>query len=204
MDETLDIRCKRLADYLNCDPKIVQRYYLSTGASVAIDSSQNDELKADLEKLRIAKRYVEKALDKLNKLSKLEKATQLLGGSPINVTAANLYANLQNVILSNENLREENTALGGRNTKAHLIAKMVECVFDEVGWEISFGGPTNDKEPRTKFTKAVHAAIRIFEVKSRQKPNTNQIDHKDADYADWQSPSKAIYQSRLSLGQKIS
>ena len=203
MDETLDIRCKMLAGYLQCDPKIVQRYYHSTGASVAIDSSQNDDLKADLEKLHSAKRYIEKALDKLAKLAEIEKATQLLGGAPINVMAANLHANLQNVIFSNENLRAENTTLGGRNTKAHLIAKMVECVFDEFGWGISVGGPTNDKEPRTRFSKAVHAAIQIFEVKSRLKPNTNQVDHKDAEYADWQSPCKAIYQSRLSRGQKI-
>ena len=73
MGETLDIRCKMLAGYLECDPKIVQRYYHSTGASVAIDSSQNDDLKADLEKLHSAKRYIEKALDKLAKLSKLKK-----------------------------------------------------------------------------------------------------------------------------------
>lgn len=202
MDETIDIRCKMLADYLECDPKIVQRYYDSTGASVAIDSSQNADLKADLENLHSAKRYLEKALDKLSKLSEIEKATQLLGSAPINIMAANLHANLQNVILSNESLRAENTALGGRNTKAYLIAKTVECVFDEVGLDISFGGPTNDKKPRTRFSKAVHEAIQIFEVKSRLKPNTNQVDHTDADYADWQSPCKSIYLNRLSRGQK--
>ena len=202
MKEFIDFRCRRLAEYLECDPRMVQIHYLTTGASIAIDSSQNDELKSDLERLYKAKKYTEKVLDELTKLSKIAKATQLLGGSQINVMTAELYENLQGVIVSSEQLRADNTAKGGINTKAHLIAKVVECVFNELGWDVSFGGPTNGNDPRTKFCKAVYSAIRIFDVKSRAKPNSSQIDHEDSDYADWQSPCKAIYQNRLSRAQK--
>ena len=202
MKEFIDFRCRRLAEYLECDPRMVQIHYLTTGASIAIDSSQNDELKSDLERLYKAKKYTEKVLDELSKLSKIAKATQLLGGPQINVMTAELYENLQGVILSSEQLRADNTAKGGINIKAHLIAKVAECVFDELGWDVSFGGPTNGNDPRTKFCKAVYSAIRIFDVKSRTKPNSSQITHEDNDYADWQSPCKAIYQNRLSRGQK--
>ncbi len=200
MNEIIDFRCRLLAEYLQCDPKTVQRHYLSTGASVAIDSSQNDELKSDLERLYKAHKYTEKVLDQLTKLSAIAKATQLLGGPEINIMAAKLYENLQGVIISSEQSRANNTALGGMNIKAHLIAKVVECVFDELGWKVSFGGPTNGNDPRTKFCKAVDAAIRIFDVKSRAKPNSGQNNHENSDFADWQSPCKAIYLNRLSRG----
>ena len=202
MKEIIDFRCRQLAKYLECEPNMVQSHYLTTGASIAIDSHQNDELKSDLERLYKAKKYTEKVLDELSKLSKIAKATQLLGGPQINVMTAELYENLQGVVLSSEQLRADNTAKGGINIKAHLIAKVVECVFDELGWGVSFGGPTNGNDPRTKFCKAVYSAIRIFDVKSRTKPNSIQITHEDSDYADWQSPCKAIYQNRLSRCQK--
>mgnify|MGYP001341694183 FL=1 len=202
MKEIIDFRCRQLAEYLSCDPKMVESHYLTTGASIAIDSHQNDELKSDLERLYKAKKYTEKVLDELSKLSKIAKATQLLGGPQINVMTAELYENLQGVVLSGEQLRADNTAKGGINIKAHLIAKVVECVFNELGWNVSFGGPTNGSDPRTKFCQAVHKAIRIFDVKSRTKTNSSQFTHEDSDYADWQSPCKAIYQNRLSRGQK--
>ena len=148
MKEITDFRCRLLAEYLECDPKMVQSHYLTTGASIAIDSSQNDELKSDLERLYKAKKYTEKVLDELTKLSKIAKATQLLGGPQINVMTADLYENLQGVIVSSEQLRADNTARGGINAKAHLIAKVVECVFNELGWDVSFGGPTNGNDPR--------------------------------------------------------
>jgi len=202
MNEIIDFRCRLLAEYLQCDPKTVQRHYLSTGASVAIDSSQNDELKSDLERLYKARKYTEKVLDQLTKLSEIAKATQSLGGPEINVMAVKLYENLQGVIISSEQLRADNTKLGGMNIKAHLIAKVVECVFDELERKVSVGGPTNGNDPRTKFCKAVDAAIRIFDVKSRAKPNSSQHNHENSDYADWQSPCRAIYVNRLSKGQK--
>lgn len=106
--------------------------------------------------------------------------------------AVKLYENLQGVIISSEQLRADNTALGGMNIKAHIIAKIVECVFDELERKVSFGGPTNGNDPRTKFCKAVDAAIRIFDVKSRAKPNSSQHNHENSDYANWQSPCRAI------------
>ena len=202
MKENIDSRCMQFAEYLKCDPKIVQSHYLLTGASISIDSSQNKELKADLERLYKAKKYTERVLDELTKLSEIAKATQLLGGPQINVMAAELFKNLNGLIASEEQFRAKNTARGGTNAKSHLIAKVVECVFDELGWKVSFGGPTNGKDPRTRFCKAVYAAIRIFDIKSRAKPNSKQNNHENSDYADWQSPCKAIYLDRLSRGQK--
>ena len=57
MKENIDSRCMQFAEYLKCDPKIVQSHHLLTGASISIDSSQNKELKADLERLYKAKKY---------------------------------------------------------------------------------------------------------------------------------------------------
>ena len=87
---------------------------------------------------------------------------------------------MNGVIASEEQFRAKNTARGGTNAKSHLIAKVVECVFDELGCKVSFGGPTNGKDPRTKFCKAVYAEIRIFDIKSRAKPNSKQNNHENS------------------------
>ena len=110
MKENIDSRCMQFAEYLKCDPKIVQSHYLLTGASISIDSSQNKELKADLERLYKAKKYTERVLDELTKLSEIAKATQLLGGPQINVMAAELFKNLNGLIASEEQFRAKNTA----------------------------------------------------------------------------------------------
>ena len=93
--DAIEQRCIWLAEYLQCNPQIVHSHYLKTGADTAIDSSQNDELKADLENLYIAENHAAKVLNALTKLSEISKTTQLLGGPKINEMAAELYRNLQ-------------------------------------------------------------------------------------------------------------
>ena len=182
----VDYRCVLFAEYLPCDPLLVQEAYELSGAIRLLDRIESKELKSDIEYLNDALSHASKAASKLEKLSNNEQITQTLAeGMILNQLQETIYK-LQTAINSRRQLDLESPGNSGRNDKAHALANMTILIFESAGWNISFGTDPVSGDPNTNYCKAVKKALDIFDARTEPGASGQKV-------ADWHSPASSEF-----------
>lgn len=189
--DAIDQRCIWLAEYLGCEPILVQTAYENSGAISLLDRIAVTELNKDIQRLERAAKLISKAIEELDKLSIDEQLSQNISGTVIINDLNKISPVLDTIIHSRKTLKSENSNNGGKNELAHAIATMTLEIFENANWPITFGVNDATGKPTTDYGKAVVKALEIFDVKSDRKPITNIQPFPQ--YADWHAPAKAIY-----------
>ena len=178
----IDQRCIWFAEYLKCEPSLVQKSYEESGAIRLLDRMDSIELKSDLDYLNDALSHAKKAANALDQLSNNEQITQTLAEGLILKQLNETIVKLQSAINSCRQLNNESPNSSGRNDKAHALANMTIRIFKMSGWNISFGTHPVSGDPNTNYCKAVKRALEIFDARSRNTKN-------DTSIANWKSPA---------------
>ena len=178
----IDQRCIWFAEYLKCEPSLVQKSYEESGAIRLLDRMDSIELKSDLDYLNDALSHAKKAANALDQLSNNEQITQTLAEGLILKQLNETIVKLQSAINSRRQLNNESPNSSGRNDKAHALANMTIRIFKISGWNISFGTHPVSGDPNTNYCKAVKRALEIFDARSRNTKN-------DTSIANWKSPA---------------
>lgn len=180
--QAIDQRCIWFAEYLKCEPSIVQKSYEESGAIRLLDRMDSVELKRDLEYLNGALSHTKKAANELDQLSNNEQITQTLAEGLILIQLNETIDKLQSAIHSRRLLNTDSPNSSGRNDKAHALANMTIRIFKMSGWNVSFGTDPVSGDPNTNYCKAVKKALEIFNARSSNVRNDTLI-------ANWRSPA---------------
>ena len=180
--QAIDQRCNWFAEYLKCEPSLVQTSYEESGAITLLDRMDSVELKSDLQYLSDALSHTKKAANELKQLSNNEQITQTLAEGLILKQLNETIVKLQSAVNSRRQLNNESPNSSGRNDKAHALANMTIRIFKVSGWSISFGTHPVSGEPNTNYCKAVKRALEIFDARSSNTKN-------DTSIANWKSPA---------------
>ena len=180
--QAIDQRCIWFAEYLKCEPSLVQTSYEESGAIRLLDRMDSIELKSDLQYLSDALSHTKKAANELNQLSNNEQITQTLAEGLILKELNETIVKLQSAVNSRRQLNNESPNSSGRNDKAHALANMTIRIFKMSGWNISFGTHPVSGDPNTNYCKAVKRALEIFDARSSNTKN-------DTSIANWKSPA---------------
>ena len=180
--QAIDQRCIWFAEYLKCEPSLVQKSYEESGAIRLLDRMDSIELKRDLEYLNDALSHTKKAANELDQLSNNEQITQTLAEGLILKQLNETIDKLQSAIHSRRLLNTESPNSSGRNDKAHALANMTIRIFKMSGWNVSFGTDPVSGDPNTNYCKAVKKALEIFDARSTNVRNDTLI-------ANWKSPA---------------
>lgn len=178
----IDQRCIWFAEYLKCEPSLVQKSYEESGAIRLLDRMDSIELKRDLEYLNDALSHTKKAANELDQLSNNEQITQTLAEGLILKQLNETIDKLQSAIHSRRLLNTESPNSSGRNDKAHALANMTIRIFKMSGWNVSFGTDPVSGDPNTNYCKAVKKALEVFDARSSNVRNDTLI-------ANWKSPA---------------
>ena len=184
--DAIDQRCIWFAEYLKCEPSLVQQCYEASGAIRLLDRMDSIELKSDLEYLNIALSHTKKAANELDQLSNNEQITQTLAEGLILKQLNETIGELQSAVNSRRQLNVESPNSSGRNDKAHALANMTIRIFEMSGWNISFGTDPVSGDPNTNYCKAVKKALEIFDARSHNARSDTLI-------ANWKSPALAEF-----------
>ena len=182
MMQAIDQRCIWFAEYLKCEPSLVQKSYEESGAIRLLDRMDSIELKRDLEYLNDALSHTKKAANELDQLSNNEQITQTLAEGLILKQLNETIDKLQSAIHSRRLLNTESPNSSGRNDKAHALANMTIRIFKMSGWNVSFGTDPVSGDPNTNYCKAVKKALEVFDARSSNVRNDTLI-------ANWKSPA---------------
>ena len=180
--QAIDQRCIWFAEYLKCEPSLVQKSYEESGAIRLLDRMDSIELKRDLEYLNDALSHTKKAANELDQLSNNEQITQTLAEGLILKQLNETIDKLQSAIHSRRLLNTESPNSSGRNDKAHALANMTIRIFKMSGWNVSFGTNPVSGDPNTNYCKAVKKALEVFDARSSNVRNDTLI-------ANWKSPA---------------
>jgi len=180
--QAIDQRCIWFAEYLKCEPSLVQKSYEESGAIRLLDRMDSIELKRDLEYLNDALSHTKKAANELDQLSNNEQITQTLAEGLILTQLNETIDKLQSAIHSRRLLNTESPNSSGRNDKAHALANMTIRIFKMSGWNVSFGTDPVSGDPNTNYCKAVKKALEVFDARSSNVRNDTLI-------ANWKSPA---------------
>ena len=180
--QAIDQRCIWFAEYLKCEPSLVQKSYEESGAIRLLDRMDSIELKRDLEYLNDALSHTKKAAHELDQLSNNEQITQTLAEGLILKQLNETIDKLQSAIHSRRLLNTESPNSSGRNDKAHALANMTIRIFKMSGWNVSFGTDPVSGDPNTNYCKAVKKALEVFDARSSNVRNDTLI-------ANWKSPA---------------
>ena len=180
--QAIDQRCIWFAEYLKCEPSLVQKSYEESGAIRLLDRMDSIELKRDLEYLNDALSHTKKAANELDQLSNNEQITQTLAEGLILKQLNETIDKLQSAIHSRRLLNTESPNSSGRNDKAHALANMTIRIFKMSGWNVSFGTDPVSGDPNTNYCKAVKKALEVFDARSSNVRNDTLI-------ANWKSPA---------------
>ena len=180
--QAIDQRCIWFAEYLKCEPSLVQKSYEESGAIRLLDRMDSIELKRDLEYLNDALSHTKKAANELDQLSNNEQITQTLAEGLILKQLNETIDKLQSAIHSRRLLNAESPNSSGRNDKAHALANMTIRIFKMSGWNVSFGTDPVSGDPNTNYCKAVKKALEVFDARSSNVRNDTLI-------ANWKSPA---------------
>ena len=180
--QAIDQRCIWFAEYLKCEPSLVQKSYEESGAIRLLDRMDSIELKRDLEYLSDALSHTKKAANELDQLSNNEQITQTLAEGLILKQLNETIDKLQSAIHSRRLLNTESPNSSGRNDKAHALANMTIRIFKMSGWNVSFGTDPVSGDPNTNYCKAVKKALEVFDARSSNVRNDTLI-------ANWKSPA---------------
>ena len=189
--QAIDQRCIWFAEYLKCEPSLVQKSYEESGAISLLDRIAVTELNANIKHLERAAKLINEAIHELDKLSEIEKLSQNLAETVIIDDLNKITPALVSIIQSRKILKSDNDNMGGKNELAHAIAMMTIKIFESANWPITFGVNDATGKPTTNYGKAVQRALEIFDVKSDRKPITKA--HPFPQYADWHAPAKATF-----------
>ena len=180
--QAIDQRCIWFAEYLKCEPSLVQKSYEESGAIRLLDRMDSIELKRDLEYLNDALSHTKKAANELDQLSNNEQITQTLAEGLILKQLNETIDKLQSAIHSRRLFNTESPNSSGRNDKAHALANMTIRIFKMSGWNVSFGTDPVSGDPNTNYCKAVKKALEVFDARSSNVRNDTLI-------ANWKSPA---------------
>lgn len=182
----IDQRCIWFAEYLKCEPSLVQTSYEESGAIRLLDRMDSIELKSDLDYLSDALSHAKKAANALDQLSNNEQITQTLAEGLILKQLNETIVKLQSAINSRRQLNNESPNSSGRNDKAHALANMTIRIFKMSGWNISFGTHPVSGDPNTNYCKAVKKALEIFDARTVRGASDQKV-------AYWHSPASSEF-----------
>ena len=191
--ETLvNSRVRRLAEYLEIDPKVAQELYYLSGLWNSIDGLEHKARKEELENLRSLQKALAKHSPKFEHQDVIQ-TTFRIDGFNLKKTLAHLEEQLDLMVGFGEAKMREETSGTRAIKRADEIALYVAELFKKKGDNVGYGRePLDGKEPSTPFGRAVREALWIFEVYEPPLMNENnlQIVH-------WRSPaSKAAKRYR--------
>lgn len=189
--DAIDQRCIWFAEYLKCEPSLVQKHYEESGAIRLLDRIALTELNANIQRLERAANLINEAIQELDKLHEIEQLSQNLAGTVIIDDLNKITPALVSIIQDRKILKSQNDNIGGKNELAHAIAVMTIKIFESANWPITFGVNDATGKPTTNYGKAVVKALEIFDVKSDRKPITKAQPFPQ--YADWHAPAKAKF-----------
>jgi hypothetical protein len=191
--ETLvNSRVRRLAEYLEIDPKVAQELYYESGLDNSLDGLEHKARKEELENLRSLRKALAKHSPKFDLHDVIQTAFRV-DGFNLKKTLTHLEEQLDLMVDFGEAKIREETSGTRAIKRADEIALYVAELFKKKGDNVGYGRePLDGKEPSTPFGRAVREALWIFEVYEPPLMNENnlQIVH-------WRSPaSKAAKRYR--------
>ena len=185
-------RVRRLAEYLEIDPKVAQELYYESGLWNSIDGREHKARKEELENLRSLRKALAKHSPKFEHQDVIQ-TTFRIDGFNLKKTLVHLEEQLDLMVGFGEAKMREETSGTRAIKRADEIALYVAELFKKKGDNVGYGRePLDGKEPSTPFGRAVREALWIFEVYENPVMNENnlQIVH-------WRSPaSKAANRYR--------
>ena len=107
--QAIDQRCICFAEYLKCEPSLVQKSYEESGAIRLLDRIAVTELNANIKHLERAAKLINEAIQELDKLSEIEKLSQNLAGTVIIDDLNNITPALVSIIQSRKILKSVKT-----------------------------------------------------------------------------------------------
>ena len=186
--ETLvNSRVRRLAEYLEIDPKIAQELYYQSGLWNSIDGLEQKARKEELEHLRSLRKALAKQSPKFERQGDIQ-ITFRLDGFNLKKTLIHLEEQLDLMVgFAEAKIREETS--GTRAIKrAHEVARFVAKLFEIDERYVGYGvQPLDGNEPSTPFGRAVREALSIFEV--YEAPTDNRA---DLTIVNWRYPAEKV------------
>jgi hypothetical protein len=192
VETVVNSRVRRLAEYLEIDPKVAQELYYQSELWNSIDGLEHKARKEELENLRSLRKALAKHSPKFEHQDVIQTAFRI-DGFNLKKTLAHLEEQLDLMVGFGEAKMREETSGTRAIKRADHIAVYVAEMFKRKGENVGYGRePLDGKEPSTPFGRAVREALYIFEVYESPLKNENnlQIVH-------WRSPaSKAAKRYR--------
>jgi hypothetical protein len=185
-------RVRRLAEYLEIDPKIAQELYYQSGLWNSIDGLEHKARKEELENLRSFRKALAKHSPKFDLQDVIQTAFRI-DGFNLKKTVVHLEEQLDLMVAFGEAKMREETSGTRAIKRADEIALYVAELFKKKGDNVGYGRePLDGKEPSTPFGRAVREALWIFEVYENPVMNENKLQ-----IVHWRSPaSKAANRYR--------
>jgi len=182
MMAAVDYRCVLFAEYLLCDPLLVQVAYELSSAIRLLDRIESKELKSDIEYLNGALSHATKAASEFERLSNNEQIMQTLAEGLIFKQLEETIVKLRIAINARHQLNLASPGNSGRNDKAHALANMTIRIFESARWNISFATDPVSGDPNTNYCKAVTKALEIFDARTVHGASDQKV-------AYWHSPA---------------
>ena len=186
--ETLvNSRVRRLAEYLEIDPKIAQELYYQSELWNSIDGLEHKARKKELEHLRSLRKALAKHSTKFEHQDVIQ-TTFRIDGFNLKKTLAHLEEQLELMISFGEAKMREETSGTRAIKRAYEVARFVAELFVVDGRYVGYGvQPLDGNEPSTPFGRAVKKALSIFEVYETPNNTISEIT-----IVNWRSPAARI------------
>jgi hypothetical protein len=166
--EIFDASVVLFAEYLKCDPSLVNEIYHKINIDLHTNSEDTADLRRSVEIYEEASKLAKRLRKVILQLPEFEKTVLSFPRS-----SPDLIPNIQQ---TEKDLKElcdgrswhlnRNRTKGGLNIKADMIAEMVLATMASLGRKVTYGvnNYSESEEPATEFARAVKKALEIFRV----------------------------------------
>ena len=187
VETVVNSRVRRLAEYLEIDPKVAQELYYESGLDNSVDGLEHKARKEELENLRSLRKALAKHSPKFEHQDVIQ-TTFRIDGFNLKKTLAHLEEQLDLMVDFGEAKMREETSGTRANKRAYEVARFVAELFNIDERYVGYGvQPLDGNEPSTPFGRAVREALSIFEV--YETPTDNRA---DLTIVNWRSPAARV------------
>ena len=187
VETVVNSRVRRLAEYLEIDPKVAQELYYESGLDNSLDGLEHKARKEELENLRSLRKALAKHSPKFDLQDVIQTAFRI-DGFNLKKTLTHLEEQLDLMVDFGEAKIREETSGTRANKRAYEVARFVAELFNIDGRYVGYGvQPLDGNEPSTPFGRAVREALSIFEV--YETPTDNRA---DLTIVNWRSPTERV------------
>ena len=187
VETVVNSRSRRLAEYLEIDPKVAQELYYESGLDNSLDGLEHKARKEELENLRSLRKALAKHSPKFDLQDVIQTAFRI-DGFNLKKTLTHLEEQLDLMVDFGEAKIREETSGTRANKRAYEVARFVAELFNIDGRYVGYGvQPLDGNEPSTPFGRAVREALSIFEV--YETPTDNRA---DLTIVNWRSPTERV------------